>query len=317
MPPWKNLWQRLNRAYITYLVQASGNQKTSSAAAAGMSASQSSSAVSSEVGGSNPAPAFLSVSSMGNAGFSAVSRPQQSSAAGTQSCATSTPSFVFPKDWLGFSSQFFLSQTKSSDLSIVGVLPPIPGHLATMASKNLFIDSILLRPCNIIQLPPVEPAEAQLTKLLKCDRGSELKLIRSFMDWAEAWGVFAGIMHKVNKGKVPDLISYFLLVAKMARDSFPKGVGWLDYDKLFRKKAAGNTNMSWSEYDVSLYMATVGKSSVNGALSGNASQGTSSGSSSPRPQTGVCYAFNSGHCRLFSNCKYRRRKIFSNFIFAD
>ena len=43
----------------------------------------------------------------------------------------------------------------------------------------------------------------------------------------------------------------------MSRDTEQLGLGWLQYDRLFRKKAAGNASFSWGEYDIPLYVAHV------------------------------------------------------------
>ena len=65
-----------------------------------------------------------------------------------------------------------------------------------------------------------------------------------FLDWAEAWCVYASIMFHLKRGRLGDLLSHFLVITKMSRDTSNFGMGWLDYDRLFRLKAAGNPNVS-------------------------------------------------------------------------
>ena len=207
------------------------------------------------------APPFVAIS-----GSSSVSNEGQSSS----SCSvpinvpeanlpvySSTPSLVLPKDWLSLTSQLFMTQSSCSGLTIGGALSPVPDYIVKMVTKGLFVDFVLLRPCNLPYLPPVEPVGSQLEKLLKCEKNSDLRPIQSFLDWSEAWCVYAAIVFHVKKESVGGLLSYFLLISKMSRDTEQLGLGWLQYDRLFRKKAAGNASVSWGEYDIPLYVAHV------------------------------------------------------------
>ncbi len=96
---------------------------------------------------------------------------------------------------------------------------------------------------------------AQLSRLLKCDRRSDLEPIVSFKDWAESWAVYARVICKHHPNRLQDLIAYFLFIAKTSSKS--AGLGWIDYDRAFRKKAAGVSGLSWASPDTPLYLATV------------------------------------------------------------
>ena len=210
-------------------------------------------------------------------------------------CSSATPSLVLPKVWLSLSSQLFLTQSSAPGLTISGCLSPVPNYIVKMISKDLFVDFNLLRPCNLNFLAPVEPVGAQLQKLVKCGKNTDLQPIRSFLDWSEAWGVYSAVMSNVRREKLGDLLSYFLLIAKMSRDTNQLGLGWLVYDRLFRKKAAGNPTVSWGEYDVSLYVGHVLDRRYNG----------SNGSSVSFPtENRVCFLCNKASCDL-PNCKFR------------
>ena len=132
------------------------------------------------------APRFTTVSSAGSpipifsAQSSANQLPVHDSLRSKTSASISTSSLVLPRDWLGFTFQLFLTQAGSSSLSVAGALPPIPNYLVQMASKDLFVGLVLLRPCNLVQLPQVEPVGAQLLKLVKCEKNSSMQPIHSF-----------------------------------------------------------------------------------------------------------------------------------------
>ena len=196
-------------------------------------------------------PSFVTVSSAGSsipifsAQSSASQLPVNDFSGGGTSASIATPSLVLPKDWLGFTSQLFMTQAGISSLSVAAALPPIPNYLVQMVSKDLFVELVLLRLCNLVQLPQVEPVVAQLIKLVKCEKNSSMQPICSFLDWAEAWCVYASIMFHVKRDRLDDLLSHFLAIAKMSRDTSHFGMGWLDYDRLFCLKAAGNPNVSW------------------------------------------------------------------------
>ena len=176
------------------------------------------------------APPFVAVSSAADAsgmsnqdGFPTF--PVLSQTSGLESAIPGVP-----REWLGLNSQLLLSaQPSEPNMTVSGVIPPVPGYLVSTIKKNIFVDLTLLRPCNLDKLPDVEPVGPQLTRLLKCDRkSSELQAISSFRDWAEAWAVYAGVVFQCHPEKISDLVAYFLFIAKTSRDS--QNLGWLDYE---------------------------------------------------------------------------------------
>ena len=206
-------------------------------------------------GSSIHAPSFVSVVSSQIA-TPGVTLPVQSGPSGVSSVSSSQPLLDFTKNLMSLCPQNFLSnQDASPGLVVSGAFCPVPGYLVNIIKKNLFVDFTMLRPCNLDKLPAVEPVGPQLTKLLKCDKTSELRPIETFLDWAEAWGVYAGVMSKHCPAKLCDLIGYFLLIAKTSRDTL--SLGWLTYDRAFRKKAADDLSLSWSTVDLSLYISSV------------------------------------------------------------
>ena len=100
------------------------------------------------------------------------------------------------------------SQPSVPAASVSTAIPPVPGYLVGKITKNEFVNFVLLRPCNIRKLPDLEPSAGQLAKLLKVD----LLPIETFSDWAEAWGVFAGVIARKVPEKMPKLVGYFLLI---------------------------------------------------------------------------------------------------------
>ena len=157
-----------------------------------------------------------------------------------------------------------------------------------MVSNGLFVELVLLRPCNLVQLPQAEPVCVQLIKLVKCENNSSMQPICSFLDWAEVWCVYASIMFHVKRDRLGDLLSYSLAIAKMSRETGHFGMDCLDYDRLFRLRAAGNANVSWGEYDVSLYFGHVFKKS--------GSQETKLPSSASMDGRNICFKWNKSIC---------------------
>ena len=198
-------------------------------------------------------------------------------------------------DTLVFNPQQLLSQYSAPAISVMGGLPPVPGYIANMIQKNKYVDFALLRLCNLNILPTVEPTSTQLTRLLRTD----LHPIESFVDWAEAWAVYAALVAKVAPEKLAPLISYFLVVAKAHRDI--PGKGWMEYDKAFRKQAADNLSLSWSVMDPTLYLSTVLTRGAHSSASYTKSQGQAA-STARKDQ--VCFNWNSGGCN-FPRCKFR------------
>ena len=76
-----------------------------------------------------------------------------------------------------------------------------------------------------------------------------------FQDWAEAWLVFASLHLQFPPERVGQLISYFLQISKIHRDSYSEG--WLAYDRAFRKKVVENPRASWSDIDLNLFVSNV------------------------------------------------------------
>ena len=102
---------------------------------------------------------------------------------------------------------------------------------------------------------------------------SELSPVCGFVDWAEAWAVYIGVLSSYNPSKVKDLIGYFLLLDTASREV--PGLGWLDYDKAFQKLAEDDPSGSWGEASPMLWVTTViTKGSLQGPRDPAASQGT-------------------------------------------
>ena len=161
-------------------------------------------------------------------------------------------------------------------------LPPVLGYLVQKIADGEYINFTLLRPINLWKLPASELAQAQLTRLLR----SELSPVRSFEDWAEAWALYAGVVHTRNPGSLGDLISYFLLLSSAAREM--GGNGWQQYDAAFRKRAADDKTMKWGEALPTLWVTSV--------------LGSSRTSQSSQPRQ-VCFNWNNSECS-FPNCHY-------------
>ena len=143
-------------------------------------------------GHSSEVPSFIPVSS-------------SSSSQGTQ--AQGLPTITLPlqgvasvnNETLVFNPQQLLSQFSAPAISVMSGLPPVPGYIANMIQKNKYVDFALLRLCNLNSLPTVEPTGIQLARLLRTD----LKPIESFVDWAEAWGVYAALVSKMAPKNLP------------------------------------------------------------------------------------------------------------------
>ena len=178
----------------------------------------------------------------------------------------------------------------SLPVKVSDALPPVPSYLVEKIYGGKFIDFALLRPCNLQKLPTSEPSSAQIAKMCR----SELAPVRNFVDWAEAWAVYTGVLASHDPNKVKDLIGYFLLLATASRDV--PGQGWLDYDKAFRKLAEDNPIVNWGEASPTLWVTTViTKGSVKGSREPHTAQESS---------VLCCYRWNNGFCPNTSRCRY-------------
>ena len=94
-----------------------------------------------------------------------------------------------------------------------------------------------------------------------------------------------------------------MFIAKTSKDS--QNLGWLDYDRAFRKKAVGSPSISWSSVDTPLYLATVvGWAENNKSIMvSNGGHGKFS-SSSPFNQKLICFKYNDGLCSV-QDCKFQ------------
>ena len=272
------------------------NQPSSSGTAANFNISQSS------VVSSVSAPPFLAVTTTASSILQNLCLPSQSLqtsiSSNLQQPSVAASSLGVP---INVNTQFFLPHVSTPGATVAGVLPPVPGYLVNLINKNLFVDFVLLRPCNIEKLPSTEPMGPQLNKLLKCEKGSELQLVKNFVEWAEAWAVYSGVVCQNDPSKMGNLISYFLLIAKISRDS--GGSGWLDYDRAFRKKAAENSSLLWGEIDMNLFVSVVlSKPTKTSPPTAATATPSSSGHNSGR---GICYNWNFRECPYRENCKFR------------
>ena len=175
-------------------------------------------------------------------------------------------------------------------VNVSSALPPVPSYLVAKINEGKFLDFILLRRCNLKKLPTVEPSPIQLSKMIR----SELSPVRGFVDWAEAWAVYTGVLASYNPSKIKDLIGYFLLLATASRE-VPL-LGWLDYDKAFRKLAEDDPSVSWGEASPTLWVTTV---ITKGSLQGPRDPPVSQGSN-------VSYFFrwNNGFCPNNVRCRF-------------
>ena len=177
-------------------------------------------------------------------------------------------------------------------VSVSPALQPVPGYLVDKIKEGKFVDFNLLRPYNLKKLPVAEPNQLQLTKLFR----TEFKKIQNFVDWAEAWAVYSGIIAKEAPEKVASLISYFLLLSSAQRDV--PGSGWLDYDVAFRKHVVDNPSSNWGEVIPTLWMTTV-------LTRGSHLQESKEGNLQHPPKSNLpCFKWNAGEC-TYARCRFQ------------
>ena len=224
------------------------------------------------------APAFLKLSS----DVTTPSRPAQSvmSLLPAQSVLSTISAGSAKPDQKAGLAAVDSSQPSVPAVSVSTAIPPVPGYLVGKITKNEFVDFVLLRPCNIRKLPDLEPSAGQLAKLFKVD----LLPIETFSDWAEAWGVFAGVIARKAPEKMPKLVGYFLLISSASRDF--GGLGWQEYDRAFRKHAAENPDVDWGEILLNLWFTTI--------LSQGAKSTKKPASSQANKSTSSCFRWNDG-----------------------
>ena len=100
-------------------------------------------------------------------------------------------------------------------LSVASNYPQVPFYLVDQITAGAFVEFSLLQPENLEKLPKCAPNQGLLSRLLQM----ELKPLRGFRDWSEAWAVFSGVLAKKAPDRMPDVIAYFLLLSKAVRDT--------------------------------------------------------------------------------------------------
>ena len=72
------------------------------------------------------------------------------------------------------------------------------------------------------------------------------------VNWAEALTVYRVVLSSHAPKKVQNPIAHFLLLVTASKEV--RGLGWLDYDKAFRKLAEDDHKANWGEASPTLWV---------------------------------------------------------------
>lgn len=123
--------------------------------------------------------------------------------------------------------------------------------------------------------------------------------------WTNAFIVYISIYIEVHPGQIQHLLKYMSMIRLGA--SRTTGIGWKVYDEQFRLRKSVNPNISWSSVDQELWLIYLHNTKPSYTQFGVADQ-----TSTVRPNTYKCYAFNyNGACHKMT-CTFKHACTYCN-----
>ena len=122
-------------------------------------------------------------------------------------------------------------------------LPPVPERLVSRIQKWEFIDMAELLPEALVSARTVNQSTAALVH--------RKRPVTDILTWVQCFGVYVGILAKQFPDSVPELMSYMITIIKASRNY--EGLAWVNYDTLYRRRAAATNCRSWSQINPSLF----------------------------------------------------------------
>ena len=120
-------------------------------------------------------------------------------------------------------------------------LPPIPNKQAKKIESGEFVEMEELLP----ELWPVGHQEGGEGKTRKSRR------ITDIFTWMQCFALYSSVRGQHTPGLISELMAYMVSIIRVSREY--SGLGWIQYDTLFRKHAALKLDYKWSVINPTLY----------------------------------------------------------------
>ena len=151
------------------------------------------------------------------------------------------------------SVQGALGNAASQAVRLSSTFSPLPAKLVTKIQaghfieiKELLVDNIALqRQLDAIQAQPAYPLPAAARPCMRD--------IDSPLTWAYCFLAYAAV--QTTEASIRNLPTYGRLIIRESQRH--GGVGWLEYDKVFRLQAALEGSLPWNELSPSLFASTI------------------------------------------------------------
>ena len=182
----------------------------------------------------------------------------------------------------------------------------VPAAYVKQIQSGEFFDLSKLLPSDFPAADDGEPVvltlENSLIRVMKSNHPTQK--ITNIEQWTTAFTTYMGVLTSKFPGRSQELLQYMSLIRHAAQTH--RGLGWCIYDHKFRRKAALNATLKWSEIDQQLWLCifTVSPEILRREypLFSNGPQPTTS---SGAVRGGICHEYNrKGECK-YTQCSYR------------
>ena len=119
-------------------------------------------------------------------------------------------------------------------------LPPIPQKLAKKIMKGDFVEMEELLP----ELWPVAHHEGE-------GKIRRNRKITDIFTWIQCFSLYTSVRGRQKPELIAELMAYMVSIIRASREYL--GLGWVQYDSLFRKHAALRSDTRWSVINTTLY----------------------------------------------------------------
>lgn len=120
-------------------------------------------------------------------------------------------------------------------------LPPVPAKLVERIGKGEFIEMHELLPDLWLQAVDRETNS----------RSGRRRRVMDIKIWAQCFASYIRVMAETEPERVADRLGYMINIIRASGDF--EGSAWVTYDDTFRRQAANNKDMKWSNINSSLF----------------------------------------------------------------
>ena len=126
-------------------------------------------------------------------------------------------------------------------------LIPLPQRLVQRIVNLEFVEMAELLPEAWLYDEVTEPASRCCSNALKRRK----TIITDILRWAQCFGALVSVLSTRYPDKVPEFMAYQATIIKCSREF--EGLGWLQYDRAYRRQVAMTKEVNWSKVNTTLY----------------------------------------------------------------